>query len=68
MSDARLASEMDPPGPEASMDEIRRWALERALAYERGDKPRAARRLGIALKTLYNWQAAFDAAAARPGA
>jgi hypothetical protein len=41
--------------PEATFDDVKRWALFRALRLDGGDKARAAARLGIALKTLYNW-------------
>ena len=42
------------PPQGATMDDIYRWAIARALLLENGNKPRAAERLGIALKTLYN--------------
>lgn len=43
------------PGEDATLEEIRQWAVARALIVEHGQKPRAAKRLGISLKTLYNW-------------
>lgn len=47
----------EPERPEEepqTMQEIQDWAVTRALARHNGDKPRAAKELGIALKTLYN--------------
>lgn len=43
------------PPDTATFEDVRKWAVERALQLDRGNKPAAARRLGIALKTLYNW-------------
>jgi two-component system, NtrC family, response regulator AtoC len=47
----------DPPQPlniGVSLEEVERRLILSTLAHFRGDKPRAARVLGISLKTLYN--------------
>ncbi len=49
------ADPLAPPPPDATLDQVRRWAFDRALHLEGGDKKRTARRLGISLKSVYNW-------------
>jgi len=44
----------DEPGPTASMADLERFHIERALRAHGGDKRATARSLGIALRTLYN--------------
>ncbi len=46
---------LSPPPHDATMSGITEWAIRRALHLENGIKPAAAMRLGISLKTLYNW-------------
>lgn len=45
------------PGPEATMLEIRAWAVERALLLEGDNRSRAATRLDVSERTLYRWLA-----------
>ncbi|RMD66403.1 MAG: hypothetical protein D6824_00960, partial [Planctomycetota bacterium] len=51
----------DSPAETPTFDQVKRQALEAALARSGGNRTLAAKALGVSRRTLYNWLARLDA-------